>query len=81
MTPISASWPVRASSPDEARRERPYGHPGQQVADQRGQAQLAGEETAREGEDQAHDDGGDERGLVRHGRFRCVERICCVGGS
>ena len=58
---------------DEARRERADGDAGQQVADQRRQAQLVRHEAADEGHDQPHGDGGDERGLVRHQRslFGC----------
>ena len=49
---------------DEARRERPDRDAGQQIADQRRQAQLDRQETAGERHDQAHDDGGDQLGLM-----------------
>ena len=49
---------------DEAGRERPDRDAGQQIADQRRQAQLDRQETAGERHDQAHDDGGDQLGFM-----------------
>ena len=54
---------------DEARREGADGDAGQQVADQWRQVQPTGYESKAEGKDQAHHDGGDERGRVRHRRL------------
>ena len=44
----------------EAGREGTDGYAGQQVTDERRQLQFARDEAAGEGEDQAHDDGGDQ---------------------
>ena len=53
---------------DEAGRVGAERHAGQQVADERGYADALGDGAEDEGEAEPHDDGGDERGVVRHPR-------------
>jgi hypothetical protein len=61
---------------DVARRERPDHDPGHEIADERREAQPLRNRAAQEGETDAGHDGGDQRGIVRHGfsfgRWRSV---------
>ena len=54
---------------DEARRERPDGDAGEQVADERRQAHARGEEAEAERQDEADRDQRNELGIVGHGTF------------
>ncbi len=59
---------------DEARREGPDQHAGQQIADQRRDAQAVGERAEDEGQHQPHDDGRDQRRVVVHLRDLLTRR-------
>jgi hypothetical protein len=52
---------------DEARRRRPDHHAGEQITGDRRDPQAVGERTENEGENEADDDRGNERRVVRHG--------------
>ena len=66
MTPISASSLRKRLVGDEARRERPDQHAGEQIADQRRDAEPVGESAEDEGQPQTGDDGGDQGRVMRH---------------
>ena len=51
---------------DEARRERADGDAGEQIADQRRNAEPLRDSSKYEGESKSDDDGGDERCVMRH---------------
>ena len=51
---------------DVAGRERPHQHAGEQIADQRRGLEPVRERAQHEGEDQPDDNGGDQRGVMRH---------------
>ena len=59
ITPISASCGASAGIADEAGRERPDQHAGEQVADQRRQLQPVRQRAEHEGQDQAAGEQGD----------------------
>ena len=76
MTPISASSPARAAIGGEARREGADHDAGQQVADQRLDAQPVGQQTEDVGQHQAGGDGGDQRCLMFRHRLSPRLRPC-----
>ena len=63
---------------DEARRERPDENAGDQVADQRGNAETVGEGAEDEGQPQTGDDRCDKRRLMRHRLVAAFLKKCIV---
>ena len=66
MTPISASSLRQRLVGDEAGRERADRDAGEQIADQRRDAEPMGDRAEDEGEREADDDRGDQRRVMRH---------------
>ena len=58
---------------DEAGRIGPERYAGEQVADERRYADALRDGAENEGEAEPHDDGGDERGVVRHASGRLIQ--------
>ena len=67
MTPISASSVASDWSATKPGVNGPTSDAGEQIADQRRDAEAVGEGAEDEGEPEAGDDGGDKRRIVRHG--------------
>ncbi len=67
----------KAGIGDEARRERPDQHAGDQIADERRHAEAVGERAEDEGQPQTGDDGGDQGRVMRHCLWSAFQKLRC----